>query len=124
MTLRECYAALGGDCDEALGRLRSEALVQKFVLKFPADPSFALLEASMAAEDWPEAFRGAHTLKGVCQNLSFSALYRSSAALCDALRGGFQPQAIPLAETVREDYRRTAEAIGALQASLCAAAEV
>ena len=30
MTLKECYAAMGGDYDEAMGRLRSERLVQKF----------------------------------------------------------------------------------------------
>lgn len=117
MTLQECYAALGGDCAEVLGRLRSESLVQKFVLKFPADPSFGLLETSLAAENWPEAFRGAHTLKGVCQNLSFTALYRSSAALCDALRGGEAPDPA-LAARVEEDYRRTVDAINAFGAAL------
>lgn len=118
MTLSECYAALGGDYNEVLGRLRSESLVQKFVLKFPADPSFQLLEDSLAAENWSEAFRGAHTIKGVCQNLSFTALYRSSALLCDALRGG-APLADPaLVQQVREDYRKTIDAIGAFAASL------
>lgn len=118
MTLRECYAALGGDYDEVMGRLRSESLVQKFVLKFPADPSFSLLETSLASENWAEAFRGAHTLKGVCQNLSFTALYQSSATLCEALRGG-QPLTDPsLAAQVAEDYQHTAAAIQALQSSL------
>ena len=32
MTLQECYAALGGNYDDVLGRLHSERLVQKFVL--------------------------------------------------------------------------------------------
>ena len=40
MNLRQCYDALGGDYDEVIGRLRSERLVQKFVLKFPADGSY------------------------------------------------------------------------------------
>ncbi len=118
MTLRECYTALGGDYDEVMGRLRSEGLVQKFVLKFPSDPSFSLLETSLSVENWPEAFRGAHTLKGVCQNLSLTALYRSSATLCEALRGG-QPLTDPaLAAQVAEDYQRTAAAIQAFQESL------
>ena len=82
MTLQECYTALGGDYDEVLGRLRSESLVQKFVLKFPADPSYDMLQTALAAQDWAEAFRGAHTIKGVCQNLSFTTLYRSSSLLC------------------------------------------
>lgn len=118
MTLAECYAALGGDYNEVLGRLRSESLVQKFVLKFPADPSFQLLEESLAAENWEEAFRGAHTIKGVCQNLSFTALYRSSSQLCEALRGG-APLADPaLARQVGVDYEATVSAIQAFQAQL------
>ena len=34
MTLQEFYAATGGGYEDALGRLHSERLVQKFVLKF------------------------------------------------------------------------------------------
>ena len=44
MTLQECYAALEGDYQEVLGRLYSEALVQKFVGKFLSDKSFQLLQ--------------------------------------------------------------------------------
>ena len=43
MTLQECYAALGGDYDEVIGRLRSERMVQKFVLRFLDDKSYELL---------------------------------------------------------------------------------
>ena len=46
MTLKECYDALGGDYDEAMGRLRSERLVQKFVLKFLDDGSYGLVRQS------------------------------------------------------------------------------
>lgn len=34
MTLLECYDAVGGDYEGAIGRLRSERLIHKFVLKF------------------------------------------------------------------------------------------
>jgi len=47
MTLKECYAAMGGNYEDAIGRLRSERLVQKFVLKFLADPSYDLLMSSL-----------------------------------------------------------------------------
>ena len=115
MTLSECYAALGGDYEEVLGRLRTESLVQKFVLKFPSDPSFRLLEDSLSAENWSEAFRGAHTIKGVCQNLSIDKLQASSSRLCESLRGGYTPEADALAEEVRADYARTTAAIQAFQ---------
>ena len=86
MTLQECYAALEGDYQEVLGRLYSEALVQKFVGKFLSDKSFQLLQDTLKAGDYEEAFRAAHTLKGVTQNLSFTRLYQSSHEITEALR--------------------------------------
>ena len=118
MTLQECYAALGGDYESVTGRLRSERLVQKFVLKFLEDGSYDLLCRSMEGEDYGEAFRAAHTLMGVCQILSFTRLYQSSAPLCEALRDGFHPEAPVLKEQVDADYRQTADAIRAYQAGL------
>ena len=87
MTLQEFYPMVGGDYAATLGRLPSEALVKKFLLKYPADPSYAQLEAALAAQDWEAAFRAAHTLKGVAQNLGLDNLYKVSAALTDAVRG-------------------------------------
>ena len=103
MTLQECYAALGGDYESVTGRLRSERLVQKFVLKFLEDGCYDLLCRSMEGEDYGEAFRAAH---------------QSSAPLCEALRDGFHPEAPALKEQVDADYRQTADAIRAYQAGL------
>lgn len=113
MTLQECYTALGGDYDEAMGRLRSERLVQKFVLKFLDDGSYRLLEDSLAAGDRAEAFRAAHTIKGVCANLAFNTLLASSEQLTEALRDGAPPQPgeEELIGRVREDYERAVQAI-------------
>ena len=109
MTLQECYAAMGGDYEGVMGRLRSERMVQKFVLKFLADGSYDLLLSSAAAADWQEAFRAAHT---------FSRLYESSSELSEAMRDG-KPLADPaLLERVKEDYAATAGAIRALQEAL------
>lgn len=91
--------------------------MNKFVLKFLTDPSYDLLVRSMESKDWPEAFRAAHTIKGVCQNLDFTRLYRSSSQLSEALRNGFTPEAPALAEQVKEDYARTTAAIRAFQES-------
>ena len=118
MTLQECYAAMGADYDEVMGRLRSERLVQKFVLKFPADGSFALLESSLAQGDIQEAFRAAHTIKGMCQNLSFTVLAQSSSELTEDLRAGGSDRTQALFQQVREDYNRTVESIQAFQKEL------
>lgn len=115
MTLQECYAALGGDYEEVTGRLRSARLVQKFVLKFLNDPSYDNLIRSMEEQAYDEAFRAAHTIKGVCQNLSFTTLYESSSRLSEALRSGYSPEAPALVEEVSRDYRQAVDAIRAFQ---------
>lgn len=117
MTIQECYTALEGDYEEVLGRLYSEALVKKFVGKFLADQSFQLLESSLNAEDYDEAFRAAHTLKGVAQNLSFTRLYQSSHEITEALRTKDYTLAAQLLSPVSRDYEQTVAAIQAFQAS-------
>ncbi len=111
MTLQECYAALGGNYADVSARLRSDRLVQKFLLKYLDDPSFGLLCAAMAEKDSGEAFRAAHTIKGVCQNLGFTRLFESSSRLSEALRHGWTPEAEPLLEQVREDQAAVVTAI-------------
>ena len=116
MNLKECYEALGGDYEGVLGRLRTERMITKFVLKFLDDKSCETLLKAVAERNGEEAFRAAHTIKGICQNLSFDRLYRSSSELSECLRGGWDDAAVALTEQVREDYRVTAEAIRGLDA--------
>ena len=117
MTLQECYAAMGGDYQGVMGRLPSERMVQKFVLKFLNDGSYDLLLRSMEEGNYAEAFRAAHTIKGVCQNLDFTTLYQSSSQLSEALRNGLSPEAPALVEQVKADYTKTVAAIRAFQES-------
>ncbi len=118
MNLKECYAALEGDYEDVLSRLRTEKLVQKFVLKFLNDKSYDLLCSSLEAGDYTEAFRAAHTIKGVCQNLSFTRLYESSHDLTEALRSGWSDAAAGLVERVKADYKQVTAAIEELQKGL------
>ena len=105
MTMRECYEAIGGNYEDVLGRLHSEALIRRFTLKFLEDQSYIQLKQALENKNYEDAFRGAHTLKGVCQNLSFDRLYEVSNELTELLRDrtGEQP-GIPEAmeNTVRE----------------------
>ena len=118
MSLRTCYEELGGNLDAALERLRSERLVQKFVLKFLNEGSYNELVAAMAAKDGEAAFRAAHTIKGVCLNLNFDRLHDSSDRLCESLRHGWTDDALPLLAPVQEDYERTIAAIRAFAAEV------
>lgn len=115
MTLQECYETLGGDYAGVVARFRGEALVLRFALRFLEDGSYALLQDSLASENYEEAFRAAHTIKGVCQNLGFTRLYESSSRLTEALRGGWSDAAAACIEPVQRDYRATVDAIQALR---------
>ena len=43
MTMRECYEAIGGNYEDVLGRLHSEALIRRFTLKFLEDQRYLQL---------------------------------------------------------------------------------
>lgn len=88
MTLQECYEQMGAALDEVLERLGSEALIRRFVKKFPQDPSFAALKSAIAAGSVEDGFRAAHTMKGVCLNLGLTPLYTLSAEITEKLRVG------------------------------------
>ena len=119
MKLQELYVEIGGDYAEVRGRLPSDKFIQKFVLKFVDDKSYELLLSSLEQGNGEEAFRAAHTIKGVCQNLGFTMLMDSSSQLTEALRGGsLTPEAGPLAEKVKADYEKTVGAIRAFQEGL------
>lgn len=87
MNLKELYDAIGGNYQETISRLPSEGMIQKFVLKYEKDPTYAELEKALAEKDWETAFRAAHTLKGVAQNLGFESLYKPVFSLTEQLRG-------------------------------------
>ena len=105
MTLKDCYMQMGADYEETVQRLRSESLIQRIILKFPQDPSY------QADGNIEVAFRAAHTLKGVCQNLGFKNLYEPSAELTERLRPLQETETDDLMQKVTEEYNRTVKAI-------------
>lgn len=118
MTLQECYEQLGGNYGEVSSRLPSEKFIQKFVLKFLEDKTFGLLKESWEGHNDEEAFRAAHTIKGMCQNLAFTQLLQSSSALTESLREGRTAESPALYEQVLADFEKTAGAIQAYKAGL------
>ena len=118
MTLKECYIAMDGNYEDVLNRLCSERLVQKFVLKFLDDKSFDTLCNALNEGNQHEAFRAAHTIKGMCQNLSFTKLEQSSSLITETLRGGDINKAAAQLSRVQKDYEITVNAIRAFQSEL------
>ena len=111
-TLREAYENIGADYDDVLHRLMdSDDMVARFAGKFLEDPSMAQLEDALTAGDVEAAFRAAHTLKGVAQNLGFSNVFEPASALTESLRGGSLAGADDLAVPVREQHAATVAAL-------------
>lgn len=97
MSLEQFYAACNGNLDDALGRLMKEDRVAKFARLFAQDPTYDQLVAAFEAGNGEEAFRAAHTMKGLAANLSFSQLYDASVALTEALRPASQGENVDMA---------------------------
>lgn len=111
MNIRECYDAIGADFEDVIGRLGSEALVQRFAIKFMDDGSYNALEAALGEGDAETAFRAAHTLKGVCLNLGLKNLYTVSSDLTEKLRGRELDGSDGLFQKVKEQYSITIDAL-------------
>ena len=116
MTIQECYQKLGGEFAQVEKRLPSVGLVRKFIVKFLDDDSYSKLRLAMQSGQREEAFRAAHTLKGVSANLGFSRLLASAGELTELLRA--ETESIPgrtaaLLEEVKQDYELTVSVIRA-----------
>lgn len=107
MTIKECYEAVGSSYEEVLGRFGSEDFVKRFALKFLKDTTFLELEKKMLQANGEDAFRAAHTLKGVCLNLGFTALGEVSSELTEAMRSTKETKGCEeLMEKVTMEYQK------------------
>ena len=111
MTLRDCFASIQGDYEGLMSRVMTEKLAERLVLKFLEDPNFGQLVEGIEQEDYEKAFRGAHTLKGVCASLGFTRLQEVSSQFTEELRGREKPEHMELLELVRQEYDRVCIAL-------------
>ena len=69
MTIQECYTKLKGNYEDAVRRLSSDNLIERFMLMFPKDTTMQALRAAVAEGNIEESFRAAHTLKGLMREV-------------------------------------------------------
>lgn len=114
MTIEECYQKMGGSYGEVSARIPSASLISKFIGRFLEDGSFEALCSGMQAGNREEAFRAAHTLKGVCANLSLTRLLDAASRVTEILRpkaDAIPEEAFSALEEVRQAYQSTTETI-------------
>lgn len=79
----------GVDYDLGLDRFDGNAeLFEKFIKRFPEDTSLDSLRHALASDDGENAYRAAHTLKGVVGNLSFTPYFDLMTTVAKDLREG------------------------------------
>lgn len=113
MTLLESMQLCGVDTATTLRRFADNtALLERFVLKFPQDPTFSSLAEAIGGTDTTLIERLAHTLKGTSANLGYQELSNRCASLVNAIRAG-QSEGLPaLFQPIEEEYGRVVSAIG------------
>ena len=111
----EFYAAVGADSAVILKRLGGNAGLVKMLLgKFPKDGSFSSLVSALAEGKTGEAFRAAHTLKGVTANLGIESLYKLSSEVTEFLRAGNAESAKTAMPGLSAEYDRVCALIAGL----------
>lgn len=80
---------MGVDVSKALDRfMGSEALYDKFLLKFIQDSSYQKMIGFINAGDISQAFMQAHTMKGIAANLELGYLLEVLVPMTEQLRHG------------------------------------
>ncbi len=78
----------GADVEGTLHRfMNNDALFLKFILKFKDDQNYAKLKQYLDEKNYEEAFKAAHTLKGVSANLGLNPIFDRASAVTELLRG-------------------------------------
>ena len=117
VSLGACYAQIGGDLEGVRSRLMTDERIEKFIGIFAEDPSFGNLRTALDEGDLKEAFRAAHTMKGISRDMGFTSLSDIAAELADVLRpdeegvpAGPLERVPSLFEQLEEAYTRTVDA--------------
>ena len=106
--LKDGGIAVDGLLERLMG---SEALLEQFLKKFLTDPNYEALCRAWEAGDEAGAVAPAHTLKGMCGNLSMTVLYDLFTRQVAAIRAGDTAQAAAMMEEIASARSAAAAAI-------------
>lgn len=94
------------DIDSALSRfMGNKSLLLKYIKKFVEDTNFDQMLKALEASDSETAFYHAHTLKGICANLSMTSLYDCFSQLTELLRSKKTNEALLLCQDIIPVYK-------------------
>ena len=112
MDIKEMYVAVGGDYNDAMGRLMKEERLAKFLGMFVNSVEYDNMIKAYEDKDYERLFRESHSLKGMAANLSLNRLFDSVSAVCESVRHGPPEEDISaLVEKAKQDYEITINGI-------------
>lgn len=109
----------GADVETTVRRfMGNEAMYEKFLKKLLDNPNFDNLNVNMEAKNYEEAYKDAHTLKGVAANLGLDPVQKTTSDLVEELRGKKneevdEARAVAAWRELQEVYRKFYELISA-----------
>ena len=109
--IQEFYKKINGNYEVALSRMQNDERIEKYLKFFLMDESYKSLEEGMNSEDCEMAFRGAHTLKGVCQNMAFTELSEVVEQITEELRAKDIEKAKLTFSKVKKKYQKVIDEI-------------
>ena len=109
--IQEFYEKINGDYELAISRMQSDERIKKYLGFFLMDESYKQLDDAMKAQNCEEAFNGAHTLKGVCQNMAFTALSKVVEQITEELRAKDLEKAKATFLSVETEYKKVIDEI-------------
>ncbi|MGM9568689.1 MAG: Hpt domain-containing protein [Phascolarctobacterium sp.] len=119
MRLQDLSKYIEIDIAEALEErfMDSEELYVRFLRKLEAANDLAVVAGFIAEQNWPEALRKAHNLKGVCGSLGLTKLQAELAALVKLLRSeGFTAEQVAAQlAVIRPEWDKTLACIRKLE---------
>ena len=112
ITKNERLTAAGIDTASALERMMgNEALLERFLKRFLDDTNYEKLTQAIAAGDEEAALTAAHTLKGLCGNLSMTVLFDLFTRQVAAFRAGDWAGATAMMQEISAAYDQVTAAV-------------
>lgn len=110
--IKEKLLSAGIEPESAVERfMGNEALFIKFLLRFENDENYFKLCEAMKENDCQNAFVAAHTLKGVCGNLSIKKMEALLRDQVEFLRRGDFEKARELMDHLQGEYEKVKEVL-------------
>lgn len=104
--------AIGAECESSLERfMDDEEMYLKYIREFPEEPTMARLVKAVEAEDYSEAEKAVHALKGIVNNLGFLPFADATVDMLEELRADNIEDALDAFGDIQKEYKRFTDII-------------